>query len=90
MVSTTLLVSTVLALATSQVAAIPQSGSPEAFAIFYTSCTGLNQAGIPAQDQFLQPSGTTCYSFAFGGVDQSFTASGFQGKCFQFEILSKI
>ncbi|PMD32768.1 hypothetical protein L207DRAFT_590459 [Hyaloscypha variabilis F] len=78
MVSITLLVSAVLALATSQVNAIPQViGTPDAVALFYSDCATSSQAGIPAQDQVLEPTDSTCYTFAFEGVDQAFTATGF-------------
>ncbi|KAE9382034.1 hypothetical protein N431DRAFT_16655 [Stipitochalara longipes BDJ] len=79
MVSITLLVSAVLALAASQVNAVPQViGAPEAVALFYSDCATNSQAGIPPQDQALEPTDSTCYSFAFNGVNQAFTASGFQ------------
>jgi len=83
MVSITLLVSAVLALATSQVTAAPQVlGGPEAVAQFYSNCADLSQTGIPTQDQILEPTDSTCYSFTFHGVVQTFTASGFQGTYF--------
>jgi hypothetical protein len=88
MVSITLLVSAVLALATSQVNAIPQViGTPDAVALFYSDCATSSQAGIPAQDQVLEPTDSTCYTFAFEGVDQAFTATGFQGDCLPFRNL---
>ena len=80
MVSITLLVSAALALATSQVAAVPQvTGTPEAFALFFSDCATNSQTGIPAADQNLIITDSTCYSFNFSGVNQAFTASGFQG-----------
>jgi hypothetical protein len=82
MVSISLLLSAVLALATSQVTAIPSpqtGGPPEAISIFYADCTTNDQSRIPANDTSIASTDSTCYSFAFNGINQAFVSSGFTG-----------
>jgi hypothetical protein len=82
MISIALLVSAVLTLATNQVAAAPSPqvvGTPEAVAIFFSDCATNFQVGIPTQDQVLQPTDSTCYTFAFNKVNQALLAPGFTG-----------
>jgi hypothetical protein len=82
MISIAFLVSAVLALATKQLAAAPSPqvvGPPEAVAVFFSDCATNSQVGIPAQDQVLQPTDSTCYTFAFNGVNQAYLAAGFTG-----------
>jgi hypothetical protein len=87
MFSITHLISAVLALAASRAAASPSpqgTGIPDAVALFFSDCATNSQVGIPAQDQVLQPTDSTCYTFDFNGVNQAFLASGFTGNGFFF------
>jgi hypothetical protein len=84
MVSITFFLSTILAIASTQVTAAPSPqgiGSPDAIAEFYSNCTNNDQSGIPAQDQVIVTLVTpACTSFAFNGIDVSLEASGCTGK----------
>lgn len=69
MVSVTLLTSVVLALATTQVNALPQTSPvPLAVSEFFTNCSDLDSSGIPSNDTSIASFDSTCYSFPFNGV----------------------